>query len=55
MSAMLRLSGMMSRLFVERSARFASLLSPWERLGEGCWPQASIAIRANLKGLGYGF
>ena len=33
----------------------AELLSPWERLGEGCWPQASIAIRANLKGLGYGF
>jgi hypothetical protein len=29
------------------------LLSPWERQGEGGWPQASTAIKANLKGLGY--
>ena len=32
----------------------AKLLSLWERPGEGCWPQASIAIKANLRGLGYG-
>ena len=35
-------------------AQFSSLLSPWERLGEGCWPQASTTIKANLRGLGYG-
>ncbi len=32
----------------------AKLLSLWERLGEGCRPQASIAIKANLRGMGYG-
>ena len=32
----------------------AKLFSLWERPGEGCWPQASIAIKANLRGLGYG-
>ncbi|MEI8294191.1 MAG: hypothetical protein WCG66_09410 [bacterium] len=36
------------------TTQIAKLLSPWERLGEGCWPQASIAIKANLRGLGYG-
>lgn len=35
------------------TTRSAKLLSPWERLGEGCWPQANNAIKANLKGLGY--
>jgi hypothetical protein len=30
----------------------AKLLSPWERLGEGCWSQASIKTKANLEGLG---
>jgi hypothetical protein len=48
----------MPRLVAELHAQFAErakqLLSPWERLGEGCWPQASIAIKANLRGLGYG-
>ncbi len=37
-----------------RPAQFAPLFSLWERPGEGCWPQASIAIKANLRGLGYG-
>ncbi len=36
------------------STQSAKLLSLWERQGEGCWPQASIAIKANLRGLGYG-
>ena len=42
------------RLVAELHARLSSLISPWERLGEGCWPQASTAIKANLRGLGYG-
>jgi hypothetical protein len=46
------------RLVAELHGQFAEsaklLLSPWERLGEGCWPQASITIKANLRGLGYG-
>lgn len=33
----------------------AKLRSLWERLGEGCWPQAGIVIKANLKGLGHAF
>jgi hypothetical protein len=52
-------------LVAELHAQFSSLLSPWESPGEGCWPQASIAIKANLparrsaqreggRGLGYG-
>jgi hypothetical protein len=31
----------------------AKLLSPWERLGEGSWLRAKIAIKANLSGLGF--
>ncbi|MFT5029628.1 MAG: hypothetical protein ACI9VS_002069 [Candidatus Binatia bacterium] len=47
----------MPSLVAELRAQFAEsakqLLSPWERLGEGCWPQASIAINANMRGLGF--
>jgi len=52
------------RLVAERQGQFSSLLSPWERLGEGAWRAAKIAINvfcgalakreANLRGLGYG-
>lgn len=48
----------MPRIVAELNVQFAESakqpLSPWERLGEGCWAQASIAIKANLRGLGYG-
>jgi hypothetical protein len=48
----------MPHLVAKLDAQFAEeakpLLSHWERSGEGCWPQASIAIIANLRGLGYG-
>ncbi len=48
----------MPRLVAEGHGQFAEeakpLLSHRERSGEGCWPQASIAIKANLRGLGYG-
>ena len=48
-----------------RTTPSAKLLSPWERLGEGSWLRAKIAINssrrsisakreANLRGLGYG-
>lgn len=41
-------------LVAERHAPFSSLLSRWERPGEGSWRSAKIAIKANLRGLGYG-
>jgi len=37
-----------------RITRIAKLLSHWERLGEGSWLRAKIAIKRNLEGLGYG-
>lgn len=41
--------------FEEKMPRpVAVILSRWERLGECCWLQASIAIKTNLRGLGYG-
>ncbi|GEM_PF-2947704 len=36
-----------------KRTRRAKLLSPWERLGEGSWLRAKIAIKKNLGGLGY--
>lgn len=44
------------RLVTELHAQFSSLLSPWERLGEGACISAKLeqAIKANLRGLGYG-
>jgi len=46
----------MPRLVGELHAQFSSLLSPWERLGEGACISAKLeqAIKANLRGLGYG-
>jgi hypothetical protein len=45
----------MSRLVAELHAQFSSLLSRWERPGEGACISAKLeaAIRANLKGLAY--
>jgi len=39
-----------------KRTRRAKLLSPWERLGEGACMSAKLeqAIKANLRGLGYG-
>jgi len=45
----------MPRLVAELHAQFSSLLSRWERPGEGACISAKLeaAIRANLKGLAY--
>ena len=44
------------RLVAELHAQFSSLLSRWERPGEGAYTSAKLeqAIKANLRGLGYG-
>lgn len=46
----------MPQLVAERHAQFPSLLSRWERPGEGACLSANLeqAINANLRGLGYG-
>jgi hypothetical protein len=46
----------MPRLVAELHAQFARLLSHWERPGEGACISAKLeqAIKANLRGLGYG-
>ncbi len=46
----------MPRLVAERHAQFSSLLSRWERPGECSCISAKLeqAIKANLRGLGYG-
>ena len=45
----------MPRLVAELHAQFASLLSRWERPGEGACISAKLeqAIKANLRGLGF--
>jgi hypothetical protein len=46
----------MPRLVAELHAQFVCLLSLWERPGEGACLSAKpeLAIKANLRGLGYG-
>ena len=46
----------MPRLVAELHAQFSRLLSRWERSGEGACISAKLeqAIKANLRGLGYG-
>ena len=55
MSSTMDVTQKMPRLVAELHAQFG-LLSPWERPGEGACISAKLehAIKANLRGLGYG-